>query len=737
MPDRTSLILHIALPVPVRHHFDYLAGDDFPEENLQPGMRVMVPFRNRQQRVGIILGTSRSTDIIPQKLKKILQIVDHKPLFDRSHLALLEWASDYYHYPPGEVLFSTLPGLLRKQRPAGLKTGYRWRLTATGREYDFDAAARARKQSALIRLLHSYPEGLGPVELNRLCPGWRNAMKSLLEKGLVERISGIQPPPADIRDGVDICFGEEQAQALGQILPRLSSSNRFLLDGVTGSGKTEIYLEAVRQVISVGRQVLILVPEIGLTPHFVSRLEERLRTRPVVLHSRLTDGERLQSWLQAREGIASVVRGTRSAVWTPLKRPGLLIVDEEHDLSYKQQEGFRYSARDIAVLRASRLNIPVILGSATPSLESLRNAGNGKLDHITLTKRAENARLPRFRIIDLRRHKTNGLLSSPLVNAIRKVLDEGHQTLLFLNRRGYSPVLMCDSCNWIVMCLRCNLPVTYHKSCNLLICHHCGRQIIPPANCQECANGAMIQIGHGTERLTETLQELFPSARILRIDRDSTRKKQAMENYFELIRTGQADILIGTQMLAKGHHFPDVTLAGILDADRGLYSADFRASERMGQLVMQVSGRAGRAGKPGTVMIQTHFPEHPFLNSLLNHGYSTFARLLLAEREAANLPPYTYIALLRAESYDEKAPVHFLHDARSLLQKNSPPVEMSGPFPAPIEKRAGKFRFQLLLQSGSRQILQKVISPWVRELECLKSNRRVRWSLDVDPQEIL
>ncbi len=736
-PERPPLVLHIALPVPVRHHFDYLAGTGVPADNLRPGVRVSVSFSNRTQRVGMLIGTSTSSEVAPHKLKKIMRILDEEPLFDADHLDLLRWAGEYYHYPFGELIFSTLPGLLRQQQQANLQLYTCWRLTAQGRDFDAAALTRAKKQSAILSLLGRHTQGLGADELNSRCPGWRSAIKTLAEKGLVESISSAYPPATDTLPGVDITFSEEQTRALEQILAGLSTNKRFLLDGVTGSGKTEIYLEAARHVISRGKQVLILVPEIGLTPHFISRLEERLRTRIVVLHSRLSDKERLQSWLQARDGIAQVVLGTRSAIWTPLKRPGLFIVDEEHDPSYKQQDGFRYSARDIAVLRAGRGNVPVILGSATPSLESLYNTENKGFFRITLAQRAAAARLPQFSVIDLRRHKASSLLSTPLVSAIREVLDKQQQSLLFLNRRGYSPVLMCDSCNRIIKCLRCNLPLTYHKSCHMLICHHCGRQSRPPAQCPECAGDNMMQIGHGTERLSESLQGLFPNARILRIDRDSTRKKQAMENYFAQIRAGEADILVGTQMLAKGHHFPDVTLVGILDADRGLYSADFRASERMAQLIMQVSGRAGRAKHPGLVMIQTHFPDHPLLHTLLRHDYHTFAGMLMAERRAASLPPYTFIALLRAEAFDGKLPVIFLQDALSLLGDSNTTVEASGPFPAPIEKRAGKFRFQLLLQSASRQALQKAISPWIRQLETLRSSRKIRWSLDVDPQEML
>ena len=420
-----------------------------------------------------------------------------------------------------------------------------------------------------------------------------------------------------------------------------------------------------------------------------------------------------------------------------MHNPGIYIIDEEHDPSYKQQESFRYSARDIAILRANNDNVPVILGSATPSLESLHNIDIKRMERITLQKRAENAVLPEFRIVDIRGQKVSGALSEPMISAIDHVLKQKKQVLLYLNRRGYSPVLMCHGCGWIGKCGRCDVPYTVHKLRNSLICHHCGTQHAVPANCPECHNGELVNIGYGTERLTEVLRERFPDARILRVDRDSTRRKGSMEKYLDSIRAGETDILVGTQMLAKGHHLPGITLVGIIDADRGLYSADFRASERMAQNIIQVSGRAGRASDPGTVMIQTHFPEHPFLNALTRRDYHTFARMLLDERRSTGLPPFSCLALLRAESFEQKLPFQFLTAARTLLDNIEQPVQIFGPFPAPVEKRAGKFRFQLLLQSDTRPALQKVLQPWVRQLDDLKEGKKIRWSVDVDPQEML
>ena len=726
-------ILHIVLPVPVRHHFDYLA---VAGHTVQPGMRVQVPFGKSKQAVGIVVDVSATSKLEKHRLKPVTKVLDEQPLFDQKHLRLLRWASDYYHYPLGELIFSTLPGMLKLGKKAVWQEQMIWQLTPEGRLENNGLSVRAIKQRRLVDLLSLSIAGMSDSELDESTPGWRVAIKILCDKGLVARVF-VDASSVTSEALADITLNDQQQLAFDTIRANLESGKRMLLDGITGSGKTEIYLEAIKDVIAQGKQAMILVPEIGLTPQLVNRFRQRIHGRMVVLHSALSDGERLAAWLQARDGSANIVLGTRSAIWTPLHNPGIYIIDEEHDPSYKQQESFRYSARDIAILRANNENVPVILGSATPSLESLHNIDIKRMERITLQKRAEKAVLPEFRIVDIRGQKVSGALSEPMISAIDHVLKQKKQVLLYLNRRGYSPVLMCHGCGWIGKCGRCDVPYTVHKLRNSLICHHCGTQHAVPANCPECHEGELVNIGYGTERLTEVLRERFPDARILRVDRDSTRRKGSMEKYLDSIRAGETDILVGTQMLAKGHHLPGITLVGIIDADRGLYSADFRASERMAQNIIQVSGRAGRARDPGTVMIQTHFPEHPFLNALIRRDYHTFARMLLDERRSTGLPPFSCLALLRAESFEQKLPFQFLTVARTLLDNIEQPVQTFGPFPAPVEKRAGKFRFQLLLQSDSRPALQKVLQPWVRQLDDLKEGKKIRWSVDVDPQEML
>lgn len=729
------MILHIALPVPLRHHFDYLPGPGRERENLKPGVRVIVPFGKKRDCIGILLDVSSTSDIAPGRLKKIIKIIDTEPLFNQQHLHLLRWAGDYYQYPTGDAIFRTLPGLLRRGKLLKRDAVFIWRVTDKGMKRDSTELGRAVKQRALLSLLKTNPEGLTREELNDYFSNWRKTMDALIEKGLVSRVDKPALPPAQTAD--DIVLNQEQKEAVSAIKAGFGSGQRYLVDGVTGSGKTEVYIELIKKIIGQGKQAIILVPEIGLTPQFINRLQQRLPARISVLHSGLSDSERLQGWMEAREGIASVVLGTRSAIWTPLKNPGIFIIDEEHDPSYKQQDTFRYSARDVAIMRGKLCNVPVVLGSATPSMESLHNARTGRFTRVTLAKRTGTARPPLVNIIDLRGQPLTGAVSGKLISAIGETLADKKQSLLFLNRRGFSPVIMCHLCGWIDKCRRCDVPLTFHKHLDLLVCHHCGIRTPVTTTCGDCSETQLIQIGHGTERLADTLKTLFPSARILRIDRDSTRRKGSMESMVKEINAGEADILVGTQMLAKGHHFPELTLVGIIDADRGLFSADFRASERMAQLIMQVSGRAGRADHPGTVMIQTHFPSHPLLRTLTGRDYGAFASLLLEERRTAQLPPFTHLALLRAEGYDTQSPSRFLGEAREILLKGSAKLEILGPVPAPMEKRAGRYRFQLLLQSTNRVALHKALQVSARALETLTGTRKVRWSLDVDPQDML
>ncbi|HEX2549035.1 MAG TPA: primosomal protein N' [Gammaproteobacteria bacterium] len=572
---------------------------------------------------------------------------------------------------------------------------------------------------------YQYP--LGEV-LHHALPKWLRQGKSL-EK---VKFSPIKKPPPLKKENFELNVSQKNAiSAIQQAV----NFQVFLLNGVTGSGKTEVYLQTIQKVIQEKKQVLILVPEIGLTPQTLNRFAERFTELSIVLHSGLTEKQRLHAWCLSHSGQAKIIIGTRSAIFLPFQNLGLIIIDEEHDLSFKQQEGFRYHARDLAILRAHMQKIPVILGSATPSLETLFKAEIGKFSPLFLPKRAGNAELPEFKVIDIRNQFLEEGVSNSLLVEIKTHLAASNQVMLFLNRRGFAPLMMCHACGWMVNCRRCDRRMTYHDFSKRLHCHHCDYQKSQPAQCESCGEKKLQTLGQGTERLEQVLQKYFPETSIVRIDRDTTKRKDAMETILQDIQTGKHQILIGTQMLAKGHHFPNVTLVGIIDADGGFFSSDFRALERMGQLVLQVAGRAGRVEKKGTVMIQTHHPEHPLLHQLFRESYDTFANTLLKERKLAGLPPYAFFALFRADAYQTEIALAFLQKIKeiSLLNKK---IFLLGPIPAPMPKRAGRYRAQLLIQAATRPELQNFLKKLLPEIEKITLKKKVRWSLDVDPLEM-
>lgn len=508
----------------------------------------------------------------------------------------------------------------------------------------------------------------------------------------------------------------------------------FLLSGITGSGKTEVYLHCIEALVKQGKQALVLVPEIGLTPQTVKQFRERFNVPIVILHSNLTDKKRAQAWLMAKKGIAKIIIGTRSAIFTPLLNIGIIILDEEHDTSFKQQSGFRYSARDLAVMRGQFENVPIVLGSATPSLESFYNVKRERYELLLLPSRVGNASLPCVTIMDLRQKQLMAGMSNELLIAIENHINNNGQVLLFLNRRGYAPTLMCHGCGWIMHCNRCDARLTFHYQPQRLYCHHCGSNKKIPTVCIRCKHQELIDVGLGTEQLETVLQKRFPDYGIVRIDRDSTRTKNSMKEKLDLIYNRKASILIGTQMIAKGHHFPHLTLVAIVDADSSLYSIDFRAAERMGQLLIQVAGRAGRAERKGEVFIQTHHPQDPLLTFLLKEGYAAFAEALLKEREAAQLPPFSYLSLLRAESSKPMLPYEFLSEIKQRILVNKG-VEILGPVAASMTRKAGRYRYQLLFQSKHRACLHQVLTKLIDLLSTQRA--KVRWTLDVDPQEII
>ncbi|MDT8386680.1 MAG: primosomal protein N' [Thiogranum sp.] len=726
------LILAVAVPSPLYRSFDYLPPADHQGAPPVPGVRVSVPF-GRREVVGVLMAVRQHTDVARAKLKPALEILDHAPVFDAKLLQLLEWAAGYYHHPIGDVVSTALPVLLRKPGSRAQTQIEVWTLTEQGRAHNPQEQGRAARQARVMMQLQQQPGGLARDALDAPL----SVLRTLRDKGWIrsEVLSRDTRPGAVGGDsGSAHALSDAQQQAVDAVKSAFGNFQALLLDGVTGSGKTEVYLHLIEPLLAEGRQVLVLVPEIGLTPQLVDRFQRRFGVAIAVMHSGLNETQRLHAWQQAAAGRAPLVLGTRSAIFTPLARPGLIIVDEEHDPSLKQQEGFRYSARDLAVWRARQLNIPVLLGSATPSLESLFNVQQGRYRHLHLPERAGAAAPPAMRLLDLRNQPMRDLLSRPLIDAMSWHLARDGQVLLFLNRRGFAPVLLCHACGWVAECSRCDARMTLHQRSGALRCHHCGSQRRIDVSCPTCGGSKLIGIGEGTERIEEVLLERFPEHRVLRIDRDTTRRKGQLDDALDEARSGRAHILLGTQMLAKGHHFPGVSLAAILDADQGLFSADFRASERMAQLIIQVAGRAGRAEKPGEVIIQTHQPDHPLLHQLVGQGYAAFAEAALQERCETLLPPFASLAILRAEAPQAQAPQAFLEAARAAAGPLAgEQVQIWGPVAAPMERRAGRYRAQLLFQAQERVALQGLLSALMPQLEQSKSARRVRWSIDVDP----
>ncbi|MGB0237364.1 MAG: primosomal protein N' [Cycloclasticus sp.] len=731
----SNFYLNIAVDTPLHRIFDYLPINNSPRSDYQAGQRVSVSF-GRRQKIGVILNVSSSTDIGKTQLKPISKLLDAEPLLSPEDLKLYQWAANYYHSPIGEVFAQTLPKQLRSGKEPTIKLATLYSLSQSGHALDETCFNRSPRQRALWQQLKSTANPVDRHVFATLNWDWRSPINSMIKKGWVdvqhEDVSTLSHPEPPL-----FSPNSEQQAAIKAISKKQQAFQVFLLDGVTGSGKTEVYLQLIQQVINNDKQVLILLPEITLTPQLAERFRKRLATQMVVSHSGLNDSQRSQAWLRIKKGLANILLGTRSAVFTPMSAPGMIIMDEEHDPSFKQQEGFRYSARNVAIMRARDYNIPIVLGSATPSLESLHNVQQNQFTHLVLTKRTAGASPPVIRLLDCRHQTLDNHLSPSLLNAIKKTLERNEQVILFVNRRGFAPVLMCHRCGWVGECRRCDSRLVIHKEAHLLKCHHCGTEHSIPSTCPSCQEAELFPLGLGTERVEETLNSHFPDTPITRIDRDSTRQKDAMQSLINQVRQGGGQILVGTQMLAKGHHFPNVTLVGIVDIDAGLFSCDFRASERMAQLITQVAGRAGREEKPGRVLIQTHQPEHPLLNTLIEHGYARFAKDALAERQQAQLPPYHYHALLRVNAVKEQAVLNFLTDVGHLIS-NIPltSIQILGPVPAPMLKRAGRFRYQLLIESPQRKARHQFLKILLPELEKMKSSRQVRWSIDVDPIDI-
>ncbi len=682
---------------------------------------------------------TEESDLDRSRLRRVEAILDDEPLLSAEALWLIRFTSDYYHHPIGEVATAALPALLRRGKSLHPVLEF-VAITDAGAHLDIDLLAKRapRQAELLLQMIDAGGNGIDADSLTSLLANWRRAAKPLFEKGLITRFesraeeheadAAVSPQPGPT-------LNTQQQEAVDSIR-RSSGFGAFLLDGVTGSGKTEVYLHLIEDALREKKQALVLVPEIGLTPQTITRFRARLGLEPAVLHSGLTDTERLSAWRRARAGDALLIVGTRSAVFTPLKNPGIIIVDEEHDHSFKQQEGLRYSARDLAIARAKHSDIPVVLGSATPSLEMLQHCRATTYTHLYLPARAGNARPPTIRVVDLTRAPSADGLSAPLADAIDQHLGDGGQALLFLNRRGFAPTLICPTCGHVAECRRCDSRMTVHAREQRLRCHHCGASRPLDDSCTEC-EAPVRPLGAGTERLEDALRKRFPGRVITRIDSDSTQRKGAMDLALAAATSGDADILVGTQMLSKGHHFPQLTLVGVINADQGLFGTDFRSDERMAQSIVQVAGRAGREEKPGEVLIQTAFPEHPFWHRLIETGYAGVSADALSQRAAAHWPPFSRLALIRSAAH-KRADTHaFLDSARRHVEQlAADTVRVLGPVDALMARRAGRYRAQLLLQSADRRALHSVLRHLRPTLEAEPSARKVRWSIDVDPIEL-
>ena len=741
-PDEQTHRIQIAVPVPLRQVFDYLSS-----EPIAPGSRALVPFGRKSSRsvVGVVL-SSRSDPDENIKLKTIERILDDIPVFTDNLIRLLLWAADYYHHPVGEVFQTATPVKLRSavvvESPLR-EICYR-RINHLSTPETDKLLARAPKQRQLFRLFSDSSEyslaQLTDTMATETSTDIHRILKILLEKGIIERRERCALPGEYPIIRFRNRLTDEQQAAVDSVVESLGQYRSFVLHGITGSGKTEVYLQIAQQCLKSGHQVMVLIPEIALTPQLLERFRSRFGGGVTVIHSGLSPQQRYRSWWRAREGTATVIIGTRSAIFTPMKRPGLIIIDEEHDHSYKQQDGFRYHARDLAIKRANMENIPILLGSATPSMESIHNVKTGKHRLLKLSRRTGRAKLPEIEWVDLQKHRQNDGLTPQLLEAIRTELHNGHQVILYINRRGFAAVAGCMHCDWKARCDRCDAWLTFHKKTNTLRCHHCGRIARPKSRCPDCSH-SLFYHGAGTQRLEEVLKQQFPDTRIVRFDSDEITTRSRLEQILSGIKQGDMDIIVGTQLISKGHDFPRVTLVGIVAPDQGLYSTDFRAPEYLFQQLIQVAGRAGRNQLPGKVIIQTAHPGDPYLQLALGHDYSGFYQLCSQQRKAAGFPPFGFMTLWRAESARPGVAIQFLQYLSQIghnIRKNRDyrEVEIMDPVSSPMEKLAGRYRAQLLVKSNRRKPLHDLLSLWISEIETSTQARKVRWSLDVDPMEM-
>ena len=757
--------IEIAIPVPLQRRFDYLPlQSDDSRALYRAGQRVRIEFANRLM-TGVVIATHSESSVPAEKLKPILARLDDQPVIDDDMLSLCRWLAQYYHVALGMVLELALPSMLRKGGSINDVLECHWQRQQPVEQQAIDTLRSAQQKS----LWQNFQQQSVWQHSDLLAEGFsRGQLNRLQELELIEEIEQLPTPTVNQQAQLPLTLNAQQASALETIQQQLGQAKTILLEGITGSGKTEVYLQLMQQVIDRGQQCLVLVPEIGLTPQTIARFRARFSVPMVMLHSGLNDRQRLQGWQQARTGMARIVVGTRSAIFTPLADLGLIILDEEHDASFKQQDGVRYSARNVAMVRGQRQSCPVLLGSATPALESLHNAQTGRYLHVRLSQRAGHAKPPALALQSTLHQPLTAGFAQPVIAAIQQQLRQQRQVLVFLNRRGFAPLLACQDCGWMADCQRCDARMTLHQQPPYLHCHHCDNRMAIPQHCPECHSSKLQAVGQGTERIQSQLQALFPEIPVTRVDRDSVRTKQAFDDLYQSILKGGAGILVGTQMLAKGHHFPNVSLVVVVDSDHGLFSADFRGLEHSAQLIEQVAGRAGREQHPGQVWIQTLYPDHPQLNRLIQDGYSALATEMLQQRRQQQLPPFSNLAIIRAECEHAEQALELLGTARATIQQwlkqdqeaRSPQtssansdssvveyqpqssisvqtqsINLVGPFPAVMERRQGRYRYLLQCFCDTRRPLHQALDVVQQVLQKQSSLRKVRWHIDIDPIE--
>lgn len=724
----------MAVANPLLRLFDYLPLDNTCTDTLQQGMRFMVPFGSRIL-PAYLISIESSSSVDPHKLKQIIEQTDlDTPTIDTEVLSLLIWCSQYYHHNLGQCIHNALPKNLRNGGANTLKE-VQWSLSHKGLGLGPNSLNNAKKQAALVQHLREHGHLLDH-QLKSF--GFTRAIvNALLEKELIQRTEAKPSSHITAELNTDpLTLNTEQQTILDAITAR-STFECHLIYGVTGSGKTEVYLQSIAYTLKQGKQALVLIPEIALSPQTLNRFVQRFNTKVICLHSKLSDGQRHTHWLQAKQGQAGIIIGTRSAVFTPFMELGIIIVDESHDSAYKQQSGFQYSAKDVAIRRAQQLDIPIVLGSATPSIESMHNAQTGRFTYHAMLSRANHAQPSSCSLIDMRNKPDYEGFSQTSLDALSQCVEQKQHAIVFINRRGFAPTLLCQSCHWNAQCINCDSRLTLHKRSNRLICHHCNHQTAPPNACPQCHATKLTPIGSGTQRSEDYLASAFKDTPVLRIDRDSTQNKDGLNTITQQLNNDQSAILIGTQMLAKGHHFPNVTLVVVLDSDSWLFSHDFRGQERMAQMITQVSGRAGRDEKLGRTLIQTQLPEHPFWGQLLADDYPALANNILDTRRATALPPFTHMALFRAEHKQLNRAIAFLQHCRDWLNQNAPNVQALGPYPSALTRKANSFRFQLQLTHTERRALHVAIQGLLTHLERTPFDKQVTRNIDVDPQDTL